>query len=141
MIVQEKLEVSDLRPNYRGFAMGAGKPVLAAFADLPSVYPAMRAISLAGLPAAFAMIERVEIECARSIQKFSGSVASRSSSGSAHCGRWRCMAFSERHQAVDPHPSFSRGEVYEINDYAPIPLASAGTGNATGRDELVGAES
>src|SRR4051812_42675603 len=62
MLIPNKLDLSDLRPNYRNFAVGVGKPVMDAFADLPAIYPALRAISLAGLPAAFAMIEPVETE-------------------------------------------------------------------------------
>lgn len=115
------LSLADFPANYHEYAQGAGKPVLDAFADLPAIYPALRAITLAGLPAAFAMIERTEEEMRRAnpdaqwddrLKKFLGFCTAKAMARFAHAqmGTKRSI----------PHPAFSRGEVYVIAEYQPL---------------------
>lgn len=131
------LTASDLPPNYRAYALGSGKPVLDAFADLPAVYPALRSISLAGLPAAFAMIERVEIEMRKTdltmmwndrLKMFLGLCTLKAMALYGHRAKGIKRAI--------PHPAFNRGEVYDIQGYVHIPHARIGADVGAATDDV-----
>lgn len=120
---QPGLTLDDLPANYHAYAQGPGKPVFDAFRDLNAVYPALRSVTLAGLPAAFAMIELAERELRSAdhsacwddrLKKFLGFCTARAMARYGH----RALGTK---RAI-PHPSFSRGEVYEVADYQPLSL-------------------
>jgi hypothetical protein len=122
MTVPAALALSALPANYHAYAQGDGKAVFDAFADLPAVYPAMRAITLAGLPAAFAIIETAETEMRRAnpsaawddrLKKFLGFCTAKAMALYGHAPM--------RTKRAIPHPSFTRGEVYVIAEYEPLP--------------------
>jgi hypothetical protein len=117
------LELTDLPANYRNYAAGEGRPILMAFSDLDAIYPRLRAVTLAGLPAAFAMIEPAE----QQMRALSASAAwdDRKKKFLGLCTLRAMASFGHsplRVKRAIPHPSFSRGEVYQIAEYEPLPL-------------------
>jgi hypothetical protein len=123
--MNRSLSADELPANYRNYAVGDGQPILAAFSDLDALYPRLRAVTLAGLPASFAMIEPAE----REMRKLSHLPAwdDRKKKFLGLCTLYAMSFFGHaplRVKRAIPHPSFSRGEVYQIADYEPVPLAS-----------------
>lgn len=120
------LTLADLPANRRAYAQGEGRPVFEAFADLDAVEPLLRVVSLAGLPGAFAMIELAEARL-RVVNPAAGwTDRLKMFLGFCTARAMDILGYPPRHiKRAIPHPSFSRGEVYEVPGYQPL-LKAAG---------------